>query len=152
MSGTYPGADVVRGIAADAFYAKGASNVAQLFEIMRAIETGRDVYAARAETPIWVQGLPIDRSGTSTVLSPAPNVSGHFPILFPPANLFQDEKCCPHCFELVQLAIVRQSREPDKTLFPTSEWRSKGANLQRECDDSQTSRLGKYISHDQYPD
>jgi CheY-like chemotaxis protein len=95
MSGAYPGADVVRGIAADAFYAKGASNVAQLFEIMRAIETGRDVYAARAETPIWVQGLPIDRSGTSTVLSPAPNVSGHFPILSPRQSLSGREVLSP---------------------------------------------------------
>jgi CheY-like chemotaxis protein len=50
MSGAYPGADVVRGIAADAFYAKGASNVAQLFEIMRAIETGPDV-CYRGRTP-----------------------------------------------------------------------------------------------------
>jgi CheY-like chemotaxis protein len=149
MSGAYPGADVVRAIAADAFYAKGASKVAQLCEIVRAMETGREVYAARAKTPIWVQGLPIDRSDTSTVIVPCPECLRTFPHRLPPANLFQDEKCCPHCFEPVQLAIVRQSREPDKTLFPTLEWRSKGENLQRECDDSQTIRLGNYINHDQ---
>lgn len=79
MSGAYPGTDVVRGIAADAFYAKGASNVAQLFEIVRAIETGRDVYAARAATPIWVQGLPIDRSDTSTVIVSCPECLRTFP-------------------------------------------------------------------------
>ncbi|MDT7812452.1 MAG: hypothetical protein QOJ42_2368, partial [Acidobacteriaceae bacterium] len=43
ISGADPGANVLPGIAADAFYAMGATNVAQLFEIVRAIENRRDV-------------------------------------------------------------------------------------------------------------
>jgi CheY-like chemotaxis protein len=121
MSGADPGANVLPGIAADAFYAKGTTNVAQLVEIVRAIENRRDVYAARAAAPIWVQGMPIDRSDTSTVLVSCPECLRAFPHTLPGNSPFQDQRCCPHCFEPVQLAIVLHSREPDKTLFPTSE-------------------------------
>ena len=63
MSGEYSGLNVLSEIAADGFYAKGASSVARLFEMVSAIENRRDVYAARAAVPIWVQGMPIDWFG-----------------------------------------------------------------------------------------
>lgn len=107
MSSDDPGEDVVPRIPADAFYAKGASNVARLFEIVGAIGKGRDVYEPRVATPIWVQGLPIYRSGSSIVFVPCPECLRIFPHFLSPAIPFQDEERCPHCFEPVQLAIVR---------------------------------------------
>jgi CheY-like chemotaxis protein len=127
MSGAYLGTDVVPTIAADAFYAKGATNFAQLFEIVRTIANSRDLYAARATTPIWIQGLPIDRSDTSTGFVSCPECLRVFPYPLPPTNLFQGMKCCPHCLEPVQLAIVRQSHEPDNTLFPILEVPKQGS-------------------------
>jgi len=121
MSGEYHGVNILPGIAADAFYAKGASSVAQLFEIVNAIENRRDVYAARVATPIWVQGMPIDRSDTTTVLVSCPECLRAFSHPLPAANVFQGDRYCPHCFEPIHLAIVRQARELDTTLFSTSE-------------------------------
>lgn len=79
MSGEYPSVNVLPGIAADAFFAKGAGSVAQLFDIVRAIERSHDVQAARAAAPIWVQGMPIDRSDTTTVLVSCPECLRAFP-------------------------------------------------------------------------
>ncbi|MGD0649390.1 MAG: response regulator [Acidobacteriaceae bacterium] len=107
MSTDYPGEDVVPGIPADAYYAKGTSNVARLFEIVRAIDTGRDVLEPRAETPIWVQGLPIHGWGSSIVFVACPECLRTFPHFLSRAIPFQGEERCPHCFEPVQLAIVR---------------------------------------------
>jgi CheY-like chemotaxis protein len=127
MSGAYLGTDVVPPIAADAFYAKGSTNFAQLFEIVRTIANSPDLYAARSTTPIWIQGLPIDRSDTATGFVSCPECLRAFPHPLPPANIFQGMKCCPHCLEPVQLAIVRQSREPDNTLFPISDVAQQGS-------------------------
>lgn len=121
MSGEYPGGNVLPGIAADAFYAKGASSVVQLFEIVSAIENRRDVYAARSAAPIWIQGMPIDRSDTTTVMVSCPECLRAFPHPLPAANIFQGEKCCPYCFEPLQLAIVRPACALDTTLFSTPE-------------------------------
>jgi CheY-like chemotaxis protein len=120
MSGAYAGENILPGIAADAFYAKGTSSVAQLFEIVRTIEGRRDVYTTRASTPIWVQEMSIDRSDTLTVFVSCPECLRAFTHTFPVGALNQDAGCCPHCLEPVQLAVVRQSREPDETLFLTS--------------------------------
>jgi len=111
MSGEYQGLNVLPGIAADAFYAKGASSVAQLFEIVNAIENKRDVYEARVAAPIWVQGMPIDRSDTTTVLVSCPECLRAFPHPLPAANIFQGDRCCPHCLEPVHLAIIRTGRD-----------------------------------------
>jgi CheY-like chemotaxis protein len=121
MSGEYLGANVLPGIAADAFYAKGPSCVAQLLEIVSAVENRRDVYAARAAVPIWVQGMPIDRSDATTVLVSCSECLRAFPHPLPAANIFQGERGCPHCAEPVHLAIFRQARELDTTLFSTPE-------------------------------
>jgi CheY-like chemotaxis protein len=117
MSGEYPGPHVLPRIAADAFYAKGASSVAQLLEIVGTIESSRDVYAARAAAPIWVEGLPNGRSDNTTLQVACPECLRAFQHPLPAASLFQSERYCPHCLEPLQLAIVRQTRELDTTLF-----------------------------------
>jgi CheY-like chemotaxis protein len=121
MSGEHHGVNVLPRIAADAFYAKGTNSVAQLFEIVNAVENKRDVYAARVATPIWIQGMPIDRSDTTTALVSCPECLRAFSHPLPAANIFQGERCCPYCFEPVHLAIVRQASELDETLFSNSE-------------------------------
>jgi CheY-like chemotaxis protein len=127
MSGEYPGVNVLPGIAADAFYAKGASSVAQLFEIVNSIDNRRDVYAARAAAPIWVHGMPIDRSDTTTLLVSCPECLRAFQHPLPAANILEAERQCPHCFETVQMAIVSQARELDTTLFSTCEVRKEAS-------------------------
>ena len=93
MSGEYWGVDVQPAIAADAFYAKGASSVARLFEMVTATENRRAVYAARGAVPIWVQGMPIDCSETTTVLVSCPECLRAFSHPLPAANIFHGERC-----------------------------------------------------------
>jgi hypothetical protein len=44
-------------------------------KIVNAIENRRDVYAACVAAPIWVKGIPIDRSDNTTVLVSSPECS-----------------------------------------------------------------------------
>jgi hypothetical protein len=52
MSAAYSGATIPQGVAADAFYAKGSSSVARLFEILSAIEDEITRHSLRVATPI----------------------------------------------------------------------------------------------------
>jgi hypothetical protein len=50
---------IPQGVAADAFYAKGTSSVAKLFEILCAIKDEATRQPARVAAPIWIPGVPI---------------------------------------------------------------------------------------------
>ena len=117
MSGAYSGVAVPQGIAADAFYAKGSSSVARLFEILSAIKDGTTRHSLRVATPIWIPGLPIDRGCLATIAVACPECFRTFPHCLYEAKLLSAECCCPHCHHMMQLAIVMPIADVDQTGF-----------------------------------
>jgi CheY-like chemotaxis protein len=106
MSGAHSGVAVPQGIAADAFYAKDSSSVAQFFEILCAIKDEAARHLSRAAAPIWISGMPIDQGDLSTIAVACPECLRTFSQRLD-ANFSLAKRCCPHCLEPVQLAIVR---------------------------------------------
>ena len=61
MSGTYAGATLSPGIAANEFYAKGSMSAGGLLDILSKIEDEEVRRSRRAAAPIWIPGLPIQQ-------------------------------------------------------------------------------------------
>ena len=124
MSGAYSGTLISPGIAADGFYAKGSSSIARLFEILSAIKDEVVRQSRRAAAPIWIPGLPTHHGELSTTAVACPECLRVFSHpLRGAASLqreMQLESCCPHCLRPVQLAMVWQLEEMDKTALSLS--------------------------------
>jgi CheY-like chemotaxis protein len=118
MSGAYPGAILPCGVPADAFYAKGACSVAELFDMLYAIKEDSTRYCARAAAPIWVPALPIGQDDFSVMAVACPECLRTFYHCLHDVELLRAERKCPHCLHPVQLAIVRTSADTDKTGLP----------------------------------
>ena len=95
MSGAYSGVAVPQGVAADAFYAKGSSSVARLFEILGAIKDETTRHSVRVAAPIWIPGVPIDRGCLATIAIACPECLRTFPHRVHDAKLLRTECCCP---------------------------------------------------------
>lgn len=117
MSGAYSGVAVPQEVSADAFYAKGSSSVARLFEILCAIKDEATRHSLRVATPIWIPGAPIDRDCIATIVIACPECLRTFPHCLHNAKLLRAECCCPHCHHMVQLAIFRPAANMDQTGF-----------------------------------
>jgi hypothetical protein len=115
MSGAYSGVAVPQGIAADAFYAKGSTSVARLFEIQHAIKDDATRHSLRAAAPIWIAGVPIDQEGLATIAVACPECLRTFPHCLHDAEFLHTQRCCPHCHHPVRLAIVRPPAGMDQT-------------------------------------
>jgi CheY-like chemotaxis protein len=120
MSGAYSGTLTSPGIAADGFYAKGSTSVARLFEILSAIEDEAVRESRRTKATIWIPGSPTDQSDPSTTAVACPECLRVFPQHLRDTELVQRGTCCPHCLSPVQLAIVTQPEEMDRTVLPLS--------------------------------
>jgi hypothetical protein len=122
MSGTYSSLAASPGIAADGFYAKGTSSVAQLFEILREIEDAGVRQAKRAAAPIWIPAMPGQSDENSAAVVACPECLRAFsrPLRGP---ALPQESSCPYCLSPVQLAIVKQSEKMDRTglLLPAAQ-------------------------------
>lgn len=118
MSGAYPGTTLPYGVPADAFYAKGACSVAELFDMLYAIKGDAARHSARAAAPIWVPALPIGQDDFSVMAIACPECLRTFYHCLHDAELLRAERNCPHCLHPVQLAIVRTSADTDKTGLP----------------------------------
>jgi CheY-like chemotaxis protein len=115
MSGAYSGAIIPQEVAADAFYAKGASSVAQLFEILCEIKDETTRHSTRAPAPIWIAATPICQDDLSNMAIACPECLRTFSHCLGDTEFSRAEHCCPHCLHPVQLAIVRTSADADKT-------------------------------------
>jgi CheY-like chemotaxis protein len=116
MSGAYAGVLVPRGVAADAFYAKGSNGTARLFEILWLIEDRESRESTRAAAPIWIPDLPVahECDGSAVAVS-CPECLRAF---FPPVGRQKGSThltSCSHCFYPVEVAIVMQPAEMDTT-------------------------------------
>jgi CheY-like chemotaxis protein len=108
MSAGYSGIAVPPDIAADGFYAKGSSNIARLFEIVLTIQDEDMRQSLRAAVSLWIMGSSHHEKGHSTPSVACPDCSRTFSLSLCCGDLDRHEQVCPHCFSLVQLAIVRQ--------------------------------------------
>jgi CheY-like chemotaxis protein len=115
MSGAYSDMAVPQGIAADAFYAKGSTSVARLFEILCAIKDDATHHSLRAVAPIWIPGVPIDQGGLATIAVSCPECLRTFPHCLHDAEFLHTERCCPHCHHPVRMAIIRTLADMDQT-------------------------------------
>ena len=119
MSGAYGGIAVPSGIAADAFYAKGSSSIARLFEILWAIEDRELLWSMRdSNAPIWIPGCPIHIDDASTTVVACPECLRPFSHSLRRTAISHETSSCPHCSCSMKLAVVRQSQEMDITAGP----------------------------------
>jgi len=119
MSGAYRGVAVPPGIAADAFYAKGASSVARLFEILWAIEDRNMLQSIRdTKVPVWVPRLSLNIENASTMVVACPECLRAYPHTLNHVSSAPEETSCPHCCFLMRLAVVPRSQEMDTTSIP----------------------------------
>jgi CheY-like chemotaxis protein len=120
MSGAYSGRSIPLGIAADGFYAKGSCSISGLFEILNAIEDDEVRHSTRAEAPVWIPGIPIHQGDLRTMYVACPECLRTFAHSAREAPAPPEERRCPHCQYAVQLAIVMQLEEMDKTFLRLS--------------------------------
>ena len=116
MSGAYAGVDIPPGVAADAFYAKGASSIARLIELVTCLIERREVGRSRETVPVWIPRLPEHGVAASSLLFACREclrVSAH---PFREFGSVGEPGSCRHCFQPVRFALVHQSGEPDMTL------------------------------------
>jgi len=114
MSGAYSGEVNPPGIAADAFYAKGVSSVAQLIQIVGTIWRD-EACLSRSATPVWISDISADHAGVPVLFVSCPECLRPFPQRVAGLELSQREGQCPHCSIPVEIALVRQSTMTDGT-------------------------------------
>jgi CheY-like chemotaxis protein len=115
MSGMYSGTTASPGIAADGFYAKGTNSVARLFEILREVDNEEVRKSRRAAAPMWIPGLPIHQGDLTTTAIACPECLRAFLHSLRLAEDAQEERRCPYCFYPLELAVVAQSGELDRS-------------------------------------
>lgn len=116
MSGMYSVTTISSpGIAADGFYAKGTSSVAQLLEILREIDDEELRKSRRATAPIWIPGLPIHHGDLTTTAIACPECLRVFLHSLRYPKCLKEERCCPYCLHSLELAVVGQSGEMDRS-------------------------------------
>ncbi|MBB5064404.1 CheY-like chemotaxis protein [Granulicella mallensis] len=119
MSGVYRGVVVPPGIAADAFYAKGATSIARLFEILWAIEDRKTLESIRdTNVPVWIARLPIHIDNASTMAVACPECMRTYSHTLNHVSSAPEAISCPHCCYPVHLAVVPRSQEMDTTTIP----------------------------------
>jgi CheY-like chemotaxis protein len=115
MSGSYFGVAVPQGVAADAFYAKGSTSVARLFEILRPIKDEATRNSIRGAAPIWIPRVPIDDEALATFAISCPECLRTFPHCLQNTKLLRIECLCPHCHHQVELAVAGSTTDTDQT-------------------------------------
>jgi CheY-like chemotaxis protein len=143
MSGAYPDGVTPPGVAADAFYAKGVSSVAQLIQIVSAISRDATI-SSRPSAPIWISEISRDHAGAAVLFVSCPECLRPFPHCTAEYELSQREERCPHCSIQVEIALVRQSQGTDGTPIATTPAKlqfSESAMRARRSDGTPTGRM-----------
>ena len=135
MSGAFRGMDIPPGVAADAFYAKGESSVAQLIEVVRTIWREEGL-SFRPATPVWISEIPIDHAAASFLLASCPECLRPFPHRLTNVEV-QQRETCPHCLISFELSLVRPPVVMDVTALSISP-----ASLQRSASMPESRRSG----------
>jgi CheY-like chemotaxis protein len=113
MSASYPRGVVPQGVAADAFYEKDATGVAQLMLIVNAMRNEPDSQLLRVSAPVWIPRPAILPGGSSSAPFACPECLRAYPCAI-------DERdsphhwSCPYCLYRVQLAFCHAATEADE--------------------------------------
>jgi CheY-like chemotaxis protein len=105
MSSSFSGWSVPRGVAADAFYEKGASSVARLLQIVDALKDEPDLRSTRVPTPVWIPRPSTEEAEGSSALFACPECLRAYPSFISEED-YVHHRNCPYCLYRVQLAIV----------------------------------------------
>lgn len=119
MSASYPRGVAPQGVAADAFYEKDATSIAQLLLIVNAVRNRPESQLLRVSTPVWIPKPSIVPAGKS---------SGQFacPECLRASSCAIDESdsphswSCPYCLYQVQLACCPAATEAMSSLLSTT--------------------------------
>jgi len=143
MSGAYSGGLTPPGIAADAFYPKGVSSVAQLIQIVGTVWRD-ETRLSRSETPIWISEISADHAGAPILFVSCPECLRPFPHRVADFELLYRKEQCPHCSIPVEIALVRQSKATDGTpisITPAKMQLSQSTMRTRRSDGTPTGRM-----------
>ncbi len=122
MSGGFSAEDIPSGIPADAFYAKGASSVAKLLDMVSSVWL-HEASSPRSPTPVWIAETFSDNVKASALLVSCPECLRPFSHRADMGDSSPWRDRCPHCETMVEIALVRQSNGMDRTpvsLDPTA--------------------------------
>jgi len=143
MSGAYSGGVAPPGIAADAFYAKGVGDVAQLIQIVSTVWRD-ETRLSRSATPIWISDISADHAGAPVLFVCCPECLRPFLHRVADLELSHREGQCPHCSIPVEIALVRQSKVTDGTpisMTPANVQLSESTMRARRSDGTPTGRM-----------
>jgi len=109
MSGKFSGDGVPPGVAADAFYEKGANlgSLLQIVEAMTRQERSPSLQHSNMLAPIWIPRNGHDPSGEAYVMITCPECLRTFPQVLDEAICAIQETGCVYCSSLVHYAIVQ---------------------------------------------
>jgi CheY-like chemotaxis protein len=119
MSGSYSGQCVPNGVAADAFYEKGATSVARLLQIVAAVKNAPEARWVRVSTPIWIPRLSSDSENRSNASFACPECLRAYSYSIDESDPVH-HKDCPYCQYRIQLAIVPIDTEMDRRSLSAS--------------------------------
>ena len=108
MSGAYSGSNVPCGVVADAFYAKGASSVGKLLDLVASLGNEQELLGSRQAAPIWTPALRVKSSNPEALLVTCPECLRAFTHCVGKVEGLQNEVCCWHCLWVFPLAIVNE--------------------------------------------
>lgn len=111
MSGSYPQGSALQGVAADAFYEKGAASVTQLLLLMvNAMKEETDPRLLRVSTPIWMPRPSLESLGESSPYFACPECLRAYPCAIDETNSVHHRKC-PYCLYRIELAVFPANPE-----------------------------------------
>jgi len=114
MSASYPGV-VPQGVAADAFYEKDATSIAQLLLIVNAVRNEPESQLLRASTPVWISKPSIVPAGGSSAPFACPECLRAYPCAIDEGDSVHHWSC-PYCLYRVQLAFCPANTEANEQL------------------------------------
>ena len=106
MSGSYSGDTVPDAVAADAFYAKGATSTGALFGIVNTLIEECESHRCRAEAPIWIPQIRVKNYPQDPHLVWCPECLRMFSGRVDSDTRVPNSAHCPHCSSDIQLALL----------------------------------------------
>lgn len=115
MSGCYDGCAIPEGVAADAYYAKGSTSVAGIFDIFCSIKDDLTRDTHRVPVPVWLPDTPLHHNDQTSQGISCPECMRVFAHSVRDVKSSRVERCCPFCYHAVQVAIAGQCSGVDMT-------------------------------------
>lgn len=116
MSGSYARGIASQGVAADAFYEKDGTGIAQLLLIVNSIKEETDSRLIRFSTPVWIPRPSTESLGGACATLACPECLRAYPCAMNETDRVHHESC-PYCQFRVELAIFPANAETNMRSF-----------------------------------